>query len=319
MNAKERRTHKMNASPTTLKRTSFISPRRICIIASHTFTQLVRMKVFYFVIIFALLAWAIPRFMTGIISAGDSASEQELRLIKSTSFFAMNLFGFVMAIASTALLIPKDIEDRTLYTILCKPVPRLDYLIGKLVGVITLIFLCLLFMNILLSWSLYDKCAELVKLEREIMQGRYAPDYIESQITNLKQHGLTMSVHYAAIAIFLKAAIITAIALLISTFSSSTIFTIILSIMVVLIGMIQADAREYLLKFADANNYSKAAKSALGLAVIAPDFQLMSIDDGAINGKTISALVLGKISLVAFLYMALYTVLAWFAFRKKEF
>jgi len=42
----------------------------------------------------------------------------------------------VYSIAATALLLPRDVEDRTLYTILSKPVPRIEYLLGRLVGVL---------------------------------------------------------------------------------------------------------------------------------------------------------------------------------------
>jgi len=198
------------------KRTSFISPRRISVIAGHTFTQLVRMKVFYFLIIFAVLFLGMKHLVFGYVTTGDSASEQELRLLKSTSFFAMNLFASVMALASTALLIPKDIEDRTLYTILCKPVPRLDYLIGKLLGVLALIFISLIVMDLLMSVALHFKCQELIATESKLLSARYPQEIIDAKAAELSKHGLSMDIHYAAISIFLKAAVIASIALLIS-------------------------------------------------------------------------------------------------------
>jgi len=299
------------------RRTSFISPRRIAVIASHTFTQLVRMKVFYFLVIFAVIFWALNHFLFSSMT-GTNASEQELRLLKSTSFFAMNLFAVVMSIAATALLIPKDIEDRTLYTILCKPVPRLDYLIGKLVGVLALIFISLLLMDILMSTALHFKCQGLIEYEAEMLS-RYPQEIINDRIAELAPHGHTMSIHYAVIAIFLKAAVIASIALLISTFSSSTIFTLILTIMVVLIGMMQADAREFIMKGTHYGEFKILAKFSYVIAIMAPDFQFMSIDDGVIDGKTVPATMIVKIAIVAFFYVAIYTVLSWFTFRKKEF
>jgi len=300
------------------RRTSFISPRRIAVIAGHTFTQLVRMKVFYFLIIFAVIFWALNHFLFSSMT-GNNASEQELRLLKSTSFFAMNLFAVVMSIAATALLIPKDIEDRTLYTILCKPVPRLDYLIGKLFGVLLLIFISLFLMDLLMSTALHFKCQGLIEYESEMLGRRYSQEIVDSRAAELAKHGHTMSIHYAVIAIFLKAAVIASIALLISTFSTSTIFTLILTIMVVLIGMMQADAREFVMKGTHYGEFKMLSKFSYFIAIMIPDFQFMSIDDGVIDGNKVPYTIIIKIAIVAFFYVAIYTVLSWFTFRKKEF
>ena len=100
------------------------SAMRVWAIARNTFTQLVRMKVFYFMLIFsALIIGANLLFLSFTF-------EQELKILKDVSFGAMSLFASIFAIVGTALLIPKDIEDRTLYTILTKPVPRIEYLLG---------------------------------------------------------------------------------------------------------------------------------------------------------------------------------------------
>ena len=62
--------------------------------------------------------------------------EHQLKLLKDVAFGALQLFAVVIAISATAVLLPRDVEDRTLYTILAKPVPRADYLVGKLLGVL---------------------------------------------------------------------------------------------------------------------------------------------------------------------------------------
>ncbi len=301
------------------RKTSFISLPRISVIAGHTFTQLVRMKVFYFLIIFAVLIWALKQFVLGTFTGGDTASEQQLRLLKSTSYFAMNLFSIVMAISATALLIPKDIEDRTLYTILCKPVPRLDYLIGKLLGVLLLIFVSLIFMDLLLSVMLHYNTQSLIASEISLMGAGGNSEVLQERITTLNAHGLTNNIHYATLVIFFKAAVIASVALLISTFSTSTIFTLILTIIILLIGMIQADARELILKASERGETSIISKLSMFIVLVFPDFQLISVDDGVIDGKIVPKLTLLKITIVSFFYVALYTSLSWFTFRKKEF
>src|SRR5688572_31379163 len=107
-----------------------LNPRRIGVIAMHTFTQLVRMKVFYFLGVFAVILLASNLFNIQNLDRPNLAGVDALRSIRSWSLGTMTLFSVVMGIVATALLLPKDVEDRTLYTILAKPVPRLDYLVG---------------------------------------------------------------------------------------------------------------------------------------------------------------------------------------------
>ncbi len=65
--------------------------------------------------------------------------QQEFQVLKDVSLGAMSIFTSLLAIVATAQLLPRDLEDRTIYTILAKPVPRYEYLIGKLAGVLLLL------------------------------------------------------------------------------------------------------------------------------------------------------------------------------------
>jgi ABC-type transport system involved in multi-copper enzyme maturation permease subunit len=124
---------------------------RILVIAMHAFTQLARMKVFYFLAIFAVIAIASNFFELPQHEGPEAVGANVLRSIKSWSLGAMTLFSVVLSVVATALLLPKDVEDRTLYTILAKPVPRFDYLAGKLLGVLLLVFVSLAMMDLLMT------------------------------------------------------------------------------------------------------------------------------------------------------------------------
>ena len=52
----------------------------------------------------------------------------------------------LLAIVATARMVPRDIEDRTVYTILAKPVPRFEYVVGKIAGVLLLLAISTLVM-----------------------------------------------------------------------------------------------------------------------------------------------------------------------------
>src|SRR5215213_4329174 len=119
------------------------SPRRIAAIAANTFTELTRLKAFYVLLIFALILIGSSIFMARL------TFQQEFQVLKDISLGAMSIFTSLLAIVATARMLPQDIEDRTVYTILAKPVPRFEYLVGKLGGVLLLLAVTTLIMTAL--------------------------------------------------------------------------------------------------------------------------------------------------------------------------
>lgn len=301
-----------------MKSIGFISPARISVISGHTFTQLVRMKVFYFLVVFAVLLLGL-QFLDMSALGAVKAAEQNLRVMKGAGFFAMNMFSVILALSSTALLLPKDIEDRTLYTILCKPVPRLDYLLGKLLGVLSLVGLGLLLMDGLFCLLLQNRVDAIVADQTAALTrlGRSA-EVIEAQVQAIQAQGVSWNVQAGVLAVFLKAAVVASIALLVSTFSTSTIFTIIITTVVVLIGLIQAEARDYFLQQQSLGMSSPLLEMTRWISLLFPDFKLLGIEDGVINGKLVPLRLVAQVSVVGVLYTMIYTVLSWFVFRRKE-
>lgn len=305
------------------KKLPFARVRRIAVIAGHAFTQLVRMKVFYFLGIFALIAIASNFFdlpqHEGPESVGSKGMDV-LRLIKSWSLGAMTLFSVVLGIAATALLLPKDVEDRTLYTILAKPVPRLDYLAGKLLGVLLLLFVSLALMDGLMAAMLQVRTS--MVLDHQVEMARtlgWDQTTIDSVRADTLAQGATWSLQGGVVAVFLRAAVMAAIALLISTFSSSTLFTIVVSFLVYFIGHFQAEARDAYLSGGEAGQSAAARYAAGAIAFIFPDFQLFNVIDSVIQGKVIALAQFGKLLLTAGYYLVIYTIASWFVFSDKEF
>ena len=73
--------------------------------------------------------------------------QQEFQILKDISLGAISIFTSLLAIVATARLLPQDIEDRTVYTILAKPVPRFEYVLGKIAGVLLLLAISTLVMS----------------------------------------------------------------------------------------------------------------------------------------------------------------------------
>jgi hypothetical protein len=243
-----------------------------------------------------------------------------LRSIKSWSLGTMTLFSVVLSIVATALLLPKDVEDRTLYTILAKPVPRIDYLAGTLLGVLMLVFVSLALMDVLMTVVLQIRST--MVLEQQMAMARelgWPPEAIESLKKETLAHGPSWSLQGAVFAVFLRASIMASLALLISTFSSSTLFTTIISFLIYFIGHFQADMRDAYLRAGEAGEGVFARLVSLVLSLVLPDFQIFNVIDAVIEGQAMPLLVVGKLTLVGLYYALFFTVASWFIFAEKEF
>jgi hypothetical protein len=293
---------------------------RTLVIASHTFTQLVRMKVFYFLLVFAVIAIASNFFDMPQHAGPEAVGANVLRSIKSWSLGAMTLFSVVLAIVATALLLPKDVEDRTLYTILAKPVPRLDYLAGKLLGVLALVFVSLLAMDLLMTGILHIRTQIVLDQQMALATAMgYTAEARESLRAETLAQGANWSLQGAVFAVFLRSAVIAAVALLVSTFSTSTLFTAVISFLVYFIGHFQADLRAaYLAGGADGEGWVARGISML-MSLILPDFQVFNVIDAVIEGQLIPLAIMVKLAAVGVFYVVFYTLCSWLVFADKEF
>jgi len=101
---------------------------RILNIASNTFREAVRDRVLYNLVAFALL-------MTGgAILIGQISIDIERLVVINLGLTAVSLFGIVIAIFIGIGLVSKEIEKRTLYTVLSRPVRRWEFIVGKFFG-----------------------------------------------------------------------------------------------------------------------------------------------------------------------------------------
>ena len=293
---------------------------RIWVIATHAFTQLMRMKVFYFLAVFAVIAIGSNFFDLPQHSGPEVSGINVLSSIKSWSLGTMTLFSVVLGIVATALLLPKDVEDRTLYTILAKPVPRIDYLAGKLLGVLLLVFVSLALMDVLMSAVLQIRTSMILSQQLDFAQGRgWSAAEIASLRGDILSQGPNGSLQGAVFAVFLRASIMASLALLISTFSSSTLFTSIISFLIYFIGHFQADARAIFLESGSAGTGPVTRVISLGVSLVLPDFQLFNVIDAVIEGQAMPLLILAKLTGIGLFYAVFYVVASWFIFAEKEF
>ena len=295
------------------------SLKRISVIASHTFTQLMRMKVFGFLAVFAVIVIAIKFFELPTGNSPQKASLEELRMLKSTAMGTMGLFAIIFAVAATGLLLPRDVEDRTLYTILCKPVPRIDYLAGKYLGVLIMIFIALFLLDLVLMGVLHTRTMGVLAEHMLIAEkSGWSAEETAVERAEVLSQGVTWSMQAGVFAIFLKSIVVAGVALLISTFSTSTLFTIIMGFLIYFIGHFAGEAREFWLS--QQGEVGTLVKySSHVIAVLFPDFRLFNVIDAAVAGETIPKGVIWKLTGISSIYASVYLILSWFTFAKKEF
>jgi ABC-type transport system involved in multi-copper enzyme maturation permease subunit len=199
-----------NHTPAVTSTSNIGSATRILAIARNAFREAVRDRVLYNLVLFVLLLTA------GAIFLGELSAGQETKIIIDLGLSAMLLFGVFIAIFVGVGLVYKEIERRTLYAILTKPIGRGQFLLGKYLG------LCLtLLVNVVIMGAG-------VSLALIYIRRGWDP--------------LAIKIWPAIMLIYFELMIITGVALLFSTFSSPALSAL-LTFFVFVIGHFSADLK----------------------------------------------------------------------------
>jgi ABC-type transport system involved in multi-copper enzyme maturation permease subunit len=172
---------------------------KIIAIALNTFRESVRDRVLYNLVLFVLLI-VIASVVMGRIAVG-----QERRIVIDVGLSAMTIFGVLISIFIGIGLVSKEIEKRTIALILAKPVRRSTFVLGKYLGLCLTLLVNIAVMAVAVTIALF---------------------YV-SEGFDATQFG----VWPGAFLIFLELAVVTAVALLFSCFSSpalSALFTLLI-------------------------------------------------------------------------------------------
>jgi hypothetical protein len=283
--------------------------RRVAAITGNTLTGLVRLKIFYGLLLFALLLIGASAFMA------QMTFQQEFQVLKDVGLGAMSIFTSLLAILATARLLPQDIEERTAYTVLAKPVSRFEYLAGKLFGVFLLLAVSIVAMAAMFFVVLFLR-EQSVLTETARQMSSSPPEQSAEALGAIQAAAFNPNLFSGIAVIYAKTCLLASLTLFISTFASSTIFTIIVMAFVYFIGHLQAIAREYWLQI---NAAGWLAKTFLAVvALVFPDLQLFNLTDDIVAGNDIPFLLLLKTIAMALFYCGFYLALAWAAFSQKE-
>jgi len=188
------------------------SPGRIRTIARNAFREALRDRVLYNLVLFVLLLTA------GAILLGELSAAQESKIIVDLGLSASLLFGAFISIFVGVGLVYKEIERRTVYAIFSKPVGRGEFLVGKYLGLCLTLLVNVAVMGLGVSLALI------------YVKGGWDP--------------LALSIWPALFLIYMELMILTAVALLFSSFSSPALSAL-LTFFVFIIGHFSADLKTF--------------------------------------------------------------------------
>jgi len=104
--------------------------RRAAVVALNTFREAVRDRVLYNLVFFALLM------MVAAIAVGQISIGIEQIVIVSLGLSAISVIGLLISVFLGVALVSKEMDKRTLYALLAKPVRRWEFLLGKFGGLV---------------------------------------------------------------------------------------------------------------------------------------------------------------------------------------
>src|SRR6476659_4668796 len=256
------------------------SLRRMSAIARNTFREAVRDRVLYNLVLFVLLLTAASIFI------GELSGGQERKVIVDLGLSAMLLFGVFIAIFVGVGLVYKEIERRTIYAVFSKPVGRGEFLVGKYLG------LCLtLLVNVLVM-------AVGVSLALMYVSRGWDP--------------LILTVWPAVLLIYLELMLLTAVALLFSSFSSRALSAV-LTFFVFIIGHFSADLKS----LAGSLGSTGARWLFASLYYLLPNLANYSFITPASHGRAPSLEFVFATALYAFVYIAVILAVATLVFSRR--
>ena len=260
---------------------------RIRAIAINTFKEAIRDKILYNLLFFALLMIG-----ASLLLATLTVGEQS-KIIIDIGLASINIFGVLIAVFLGIGLISKEIEKRTIYNIIAKPVPRYQFLMGKYIGLL----LTIVVNTIIMGVGLY-----LVLISNELSWGH--------SIFNVN-----FDIWKAIYLILIELMVITAIALLFSTFSSSSTLSAIFTIAIYIIGHLTEE-----LKLIGDNLQNFILKETINFFYyLLPNLDNFNVKGRVVYGLEVSGTYISLVTLYGISYIAVMLFLSGMIFQKRDF
>lgn len=248
-------------------------------IAINTFKEAVRNKIFYLLIFFGIF-FSFSSKIISLLTIGDTS-----KVIKDVGLASINFFSVLIAVFTGINLVYKEIDKKTIYNILSKPVRRSDFILGKFLGLAFTMLVALTSMVAVFLFFLY------------LFTGSIDP-------------GLLLYFLF----LYFELLILISVSILFSSFSTpilSSVFTI----SVFFIGHFIWTFNEF--KYKITGTFEKAV--AYFFYYIFPNLEKFNIKNSVVMGETIKPAVFFSTIFYGLFFVIAILSLSIYIFKKREF
>lgn len=266
--------------------------RTVGLVAYHVFKESVRDKVLYNLVAFAVLLIA-ASYLIGQLTAG-----QDIKIIKDLGLAASSVFGLFIAVFIGVGLVWKEVDRRSVYNLLSKPIRRQWFIAGKFLGLTLTLGVNLAVMAV----ALYAVLGLMAWAEPALATASVEAPVLDPNL--LKAFAL----------ILVQLMLVTAIALFFSTFSSPMLSAA-FAFGLYVVGHFNTD----LAHFEGVVDSPVVAWAARFLYYLLPNFAPFDVKAAVVHGQAVPA---GYVALTAgygLLYAAALVVLAMVVFARRDF
>ena len=251
-----------------------------------------RDKVLYNLVLFAVLLIG-ASYLIGQLTAG-----QDVKIIKDLGLSAISAFGLFIAVFIGIGLVSKEVERRSIYGLLAKPIHRYQLVAGKYAGLTLTLAINVAVMGV----ALYLVLAYMSRgVPVEVQKAWDAP-------------ALDPALLKAIVLILVELMVITAIALFFSTFSTP-LLSAALTFGIFLVGQFSADLRT----FEQVVDSPPVARIARGLYWVLPNLAQFDVKAQIVHAQPVTAGYMAMTTLYAALYIATLLVAAMLIFSRRDF
>jgi ABC-type transport system involved in multi-copper enzyme maturation permease subunit len=266
--------------------------RTVALVARAVFKESVRDRVPYGMVIFAVLLMA-ASYLISQLTAG-----QDLKIIKDLGLAALSIFGVLIAVFIGIGLVAKEVERRSIFALLSKPVTRGQFILGKYAGLVATLVVNLAVMTAAFYLVLYYMNA----VTPESVKAGWPAPAMDPRL--LIAIGLIVA----------EVMLVVALAMFFSTFSSP-LLSALLTLGVWVAGHFNSDFRNF-----QAVLDSRAA-AWLGLVVyyLLPNLAAFDVKAEVVYGQPVGREHVFYTLLYAFVYVAILLLAALSVFRRRDF
>ena len=252
---------------------------KVWAIGENTFMEAIRDRVLYSIVFFAVLILIVSTVLD-MVTIG-----QRTKIIKDVGLASISLFGALIAIFVGIGLVYKELDKRTIYTIISKPVTRFQFLLGKYLGLVFTIFVEVAAMSLIFCLIVF------------FQGGSVDPLLLEAIALTL-----------------LELMIVCAVAIFFSSFSTP-ILSGMFTLGVYIIGHLTYDLYEFSSSF----RVTALETMLKVLYYVFPNLDNFNIRSNAVHGLPVDADFLLFAIAYGFIYIILLFIISSFIFSRKDF